>query len=99
MSSISKQSNLNIRLDSNLKKEAEELFKSLGLNMTSAINVFLTQSVKERKIPFEIKERRPSRKLKRALKEADQIISGKKKSKTYSSVEELFEDLNKWNII
>lgn len=94
MSSISKQSNLNIRLDSNLKKEAEALFKSLGLNMTSAINVFLTQSVKEQKIPFEIKEKKPSRKLIKALKEADKIISGKKQTKTYHNVDELFEDLD-----
>ena len=94
MSSISKQSNLNIRLDSNLKKEAEELFKSLGLNMTSAINVFLTQSVKEQKIPFEISRNVPSRKLKKALKETEEIISGKRKAKTYTSTEELFKDLD-----
>ena len=94
MSSISKQSNLNIRLDSNLKKEAEELFKSLGLNMTSAINVFLIQSVKEQKIPFEIRRNVPSRKLKKALKETEEIISGKRKTKTYTSAEELFKALD-----
>ncbi len=94
MSSISKQSNLNIRLDSNLKKEAEALFKSLGLNMTSAINVFLTQSVKEQKIPFEIKEKKPSRKLIKALKEADKIANDPN-VKAYDNVDEMFKDILK----
>ena len=56
MATISNSTNLNIRVDSNLKKDAEDLFKRLGLNMSSAINVFLTQSVKEQAIPFEICE-------------------------------------------
>ncbi|MBQ9013829.1 MAG: type II toxin-antitoxin system RelB/DinJ family antitoxin [Bacilli bacterium] len=92
MSSISKQANLNIRLDSNLKKEAEILFKNLGLNMSSAINVFLTQSVKEQRIPFEICERKPSRKLKKALKEAEKIAKDPN-VKSYNDVDEMFKDI------
>lgn len=40
MEATSNSTNLNIRIDKNLKKEAEDLFKRLGLNMRSAINVF-----------------------------------------------------------
>lgn len=46
---------INLRLDKELKKEAEELFAQLGLNMSSAINMFLKQSVREQAIPFQVK--------------------------------------------
>lgn len=49
---MEKTSNINIRIDDKLKKEAEKLFNDLGINMSSAINVFLKQSVREQKIPF-----------------------------------------------
>ena len=95
MESISKPTNLNIRIDSNLKKEAEDLFKRLGLNMSSAINVFLTQSVREQAIPFEIHEDRPNKKLLKALKEAEKMAKHPEKYKWYDNVDELFEDLDK----
>lgn len=48
--------NLNIRIDENLKKQAEVLFADLGLNMSSAITVFLKSAVDYKGIPFEIKK-------------------------------------------
>ena len=48
--------NLNIRIDENLKKQAEVLFSDLGLNMSSAITVFLKSAVDYNGIPFEIKK-------------------------------------------
>ena len=45
--------NLNIRIDENLKKQAEVLFSDLGLNMSSAITVFLKSAVDYNGIPFE----------------------------------------------
>lgn len=49
-------STIAFRVDDNLKREATELYKELGLDMTTAIKLFLTQSVKTRSIPFEIKD-------------------------------------------
>ena len=49
-------SNLNIRVDEDLKKQAEELFKDLGLSMSSAITVFLKAAVSHGGIPFEVKK-------------------------------------------
>ncbi len=95
MESVSSSTNLNIRIDSNLKKEAEDLFKRLGLNMSSAINVFLTQSVREQAIPFEICEDRPNKKLLKALKEAEKIEKHPEKYKGYHNIDELFDDLLK----
>jgi DNA-damage-inducible protein J len=48
------QTNINIRMDAVLKKQAESLFAEMGINMTTAFNIFVRQSVRQRKIPFEI---------------------------------------------
>lgn len=47
--------NLNIRIDKNIKYQAEEIFNELGLNMTTAINLFLRTTIREHGIPFELK--------------------------------------------
>ena len=46
--------NLNIRIDKDLKEQAEIFFSELGLNMSSAFNIFVRQSLRQGKIPFEI---------------------------------------------
>lgn len=93
MENISNTTNLNVRVDSTLKQEADMLFKDLGLNMTTAINMFLTKSVKTASIPFEISEPKPSKKLKKALKEADDIVKHPEKYKGYHDVHQMFEDI------
>jgi len=49
------QTNLTIRIDEGIKREAEILFNRIGLNMSSAINVFFRQAIREQSIPFELK--------------------------------------------
>ena len=56
--------NINIRVDSELKQSAEELFNDLGLNMSSAITIFLKSVVSYDGIPFEIKRNAPNTKTK-----------------------------------
>ncbi|MDR1421666.1 MAG: type II toxin-antitoxin system RelB/DinJ family antitoxin [Coriobacteriales bacterium] len=46
--------NLSIRIDRNLKDEADMVFNALGMNLTTAITVFVRQAVRQKKIPFEI---------------------------------------------
>ena len=45
---------ISVRIDSEVKDKADKLFKELGMNMSSAINVFLRQSIREQSIPFNI---------------------------------------------
>jgi DNA-damage-inducible protein J len=52
---MAKKVNTNISLDPELKKQAVELFQSFGLDLSTAISLFLSQSVREGKIPFEIR--------------------------------------------
>lgn len=55
------KTNTNISLDPELKKEAVSLFKEFGLDLSTAITLFLSQSVREQKIPFEIKREIPNK--------------------------------------
>ncbi|AFL68855.1 type II toxin-antitoxin system RelB/DinJ family antitoxin [Sulfurospirillum barnesii] len=48
------QVNINIRMDETVKKQAEELFNELGLNMTTAFNMFVRQALNRGGIPFEV---------------------------------------------
>ena len=49
-----KNVNVTLRVDEDLKKQAEALFAELGLNLTTAFNIFLRQSVREQQIPFQV---------------------------------------------
>ena len=48
------QTSINIRIDSAVKQEAEQLFESLGMNMSTAFNIFVRQSLRTGGIPFKI---------------------------------------------
>lgn len=97
MENIPNTTNLNVRVDATLKQESDMLFKNLGLNMSTAINMFLTKCVKTSSIPFKIEEPKPSKELEKALKEVDYIMKHPDKYKSYNSIEELFEDLDSDN--
>ena len=94
MGSTTNTANLNVRIDPVLKRESDKLFKSLGLNMSAAINMFLTQCVKTSSIPFTIEEPKPSKKLKKALKEVDYMMKHPDKYKSYNSIDDLLKDLD-----
>lgn len=84
---------INVRLDASLKQEAEELFSTLGLNMTSAINMFLRQAVRDQAIPFRVcKYPQPNATTLAAMREAERLAHDPN-AKTFSSVEELLKDL------
>jgi DNA-damage-inducible protein J len=52
--------NITIRMDEKLKKQAEELFSDLGLSMTTALIAFTKQAVREQRIPFNISRNVPN---------------------------------------
>ena len=85
--------NMSIRMDTELKKKAETMLSDMGLNMTTAMNMFLRQVVRQGKIPFEIATDIPNAETIAAIKEMDDMLSGKIPAKRYSSTKELFEDL------
>lgn len=55
MLSVQEKSRTNIYLDVNVKDQAKEIFSQYGLSLSQAVNIFLTQSVLNRGLPFEVK--------------------------------------------
>jgi len=51
---VSDTTNLSIRIDRGLKDEADKVFNEMGMNLTTAITIFVRQAVRQKKIPFEI---------------------------------------------
>lgn len=85
--------NLSVRVNAELKHEAESLLADLGMNMTTAINLFLRQTVRNQGIPFSISiDEIPNRKTLAAMKEV-QTLPKDPKAKSFFSVNELMEDL------
>ena len=85
---MSETTNLTIRMDKELKKQAEQLFSELGMSMTTAFIVFARQAVRQGKIPFEVSLNVPNAETIAAMAEADRI-SRDPKAKRYSTLEEL----------
>ena len=84
--------NVCIRIDTELKAQAEDLFSELGMSLSTAITVYFRQAVRESRIPFEIKWDRPNKDTAAAMKyAATKAQSGEAKS--YEDPEELFRDL------
>ena len=85
-------SSINVNVPTEVKDEATLLFNSLGLNMSTAINMFLKKAIYERGIPFEVKQQ-PSKEFKEALNELDYMEKHPEKYKVYHDVDKMFEDI------
>lgn len=86
--------NLNIRTDKDVKEKAEKIFNELGLNMTSAVNIFLRTAIRERGIPFELKLDVPNETTIEAIEEGRKMASDPS-SQRYSNIDELRDALEK----
>lgn len=83
---------MNIRMDSDIKRDAQEIFSALGMDMTTAVNIFLRQAIRQRGLPFEVKLDSPSAETLEAIEEIRSMKqSGNKK--VYSSFSHLVEEV------
>lgn len=80
--------NLNIRMDREVKAAAEQIFEELGMTMTTAVNLFLRQTIRENGIPFELKLHVPNDTTAAAIAEG-RALAGDKSKKGYQSMDEL----------
>ena len=98
--------NVSIRIDSDLKAQADALFAELGMNLSTAFNIFVRQSLREGGIPFEIRTERPNKETVAAMLEClkpqgamvmleAEHIAADPKAKKYRDLDELFADLEK----
>lgn len=86
--------NISIRMDSDLKAQAEELFSELGMNLSTAFNIFVRQSLREGGIPFEIRMEQSNKETMAAMLEAERIAKDPT-VKHYSDVEEALRELKR----
>lgn len=85
---------INVNVPADVKEEATILFNNLGINMSTAINMFLKKAIYERGIPFEVKEPTPNEYFSSALQELDYMQKHPEEYKSFNSVKDLMKDLN-----
>ncbi|MCL2826593.1 MAG: type II toxin-antitoxin system RelB/DinJ family antitoxin [Eggerthellaceae bacterium] len=83
---------LNVRIEPEVKADAEKLFGSFGLTVTDAVNVFLRQSLMHGGFPFEIVRYRPNAVTQEAIDEALRLLHDPN-ARTFTSMEDLRADL------
>lgn len=86
--------NFSVRMSSDIKKQCEALYGELGMSLTTAINVFLRQSIRAGGFPFDVKLNKYNRETIAAMLEAEHIAHDPS-VKRYSDVEEALLDLKK----
>lgn len=89
---MTKTDTLHIRVKPIVKQKAEETLNDLGLTITEAVNVFLNQVILNDGLPFEIKKPRYNQETIKAMEDTKK---GKNLSKTFDTVDEMFEELDK----
>ncbi len=85
--------NLNIRMDADLKRKFEAFCADMGMSMTTAINIFARKAVRENRIPFEISGDVPNTETIEAIKEVKRMKADPSLGKTYSNVDQMMEEL------
>ena len=83
------KTSMSIRLDSEVKEQAQLVFSNLGMDMTTAINIFLRQAIQYQGLPFDVRLDE-NRKLLQVLTDLDQ---NRNMSQSFESVSDLMEDL------
>ena len=86
------QSNITVKIDESIKKEFNYFCEKLGLNMSTAINLFIYSVLREKRIPLNLDLN--SEYNTKTTKSIKNVIKKKNLSKTFNSVSELMEDLN-----
>lgn len=86
--------NISIRMDSDLKAQADALFAELGMNISTAFNIFVRQALREGGLPFEVKLGYPNKETIVAMLDAERIAKDPS-VKGYNDLDELFADLKK----
>ena len=85
--------NINIRMDADLKRQFEAFCADMGMSMTTAFTIFAKQTLRENRIPFEITRTVPNKETLEAINEIKTIKKDPNLGKTYNNVDEMMSDL------
>ena len=89
---MGQSTNFSVRMDSDIKKQCEAMYGELGVNLTTAINVFLRQSLREGGFPFDVRLSNPNAETIAALVESERLLKDPA-TKRYSNVEDALREL------
>ena len=89
-----KDTNFNMRMNKQKKEDLESLYGRLGMTLPEAVNIFFENSLLVGGLPFEVRLPRYNKETEAAIQEARDIVAGRKKSKSYNSAKELFDELD-----
>ena len=78
----------NITIDADVKKQAQELFADLGLDLSTAINIYLKAAIRENGLPFDMRTARPNAETIAAIEEGRRMAHDPN-AKSYENVAEL----------
>lgn len=85
--------NINVRVDKELKQSAEELFRDLGLNMSAAITMFLKNAVEYDGIPFEVRRHSFNAETRAALDEYNEMKNDPGSYRRYDSFDDMMDEV------
>ncbi|MBQ2837063.1 MAG: type II toxin-antitoxin system RelB/DinJ family antitoxin [Peptococcaceae bacterium] len=84
---------MNIRMDTEVKRKAQMIFAELGMDTTTAVNLFLRQVIRTQSIPFELKAELPNEETMEAIEEVRMMKQNPSMGKRYQDVDTMMEDL------
>ena len=84
---------MNIRMDSTIKRQAQELFAALGMDMTTAVNIFLRQAIRRQGLPFDVALNRPNSETLEAIAEVREMKKHPEQYKGYTDVDAMMKDM------
>ena len=84
---------MTVRMDKQVKQEAQQIFSKLGLDMTTAINIFLRKAIAFKGLPFDVCLEEPNDVTLAAMAEADEMSKHPERYKSYASFDELMKDV------
>ena len=89
------QTNVNIRMDEDVKEKFNQFCNDMGMTMTTAFNIFAKKVIREYRIPFEIGAEKPNEETIAAMQEVEQMKKDPTLGKRYEDVDSMMEDLLK----
>ncbi len=91
---MAKIASIGMRVNPQIKAQAESIYGSLGMTLTEAINIFLHKSILEGGLPFDVRQPRCNSETEAAIHEARDILVGKAPAESYDSASTMFTALN-----
>lgn len=91
--SVNTNTSMTIRMDREVKQQAQKVFADLGMDMTTAVNVFLRQAIRYHGFPFELRVDVPNNDTLEAIQEVKEMKKNPTIGKTYTGVDKMMKEL------